>query len=113
MDDNLKPVPLVIQPDTPVSGFPFSDTPKQDEVSAKDMIPLDIDDHIPELPIEEARELYDIYFTISPPNGPALKDKNGFEVRFETHEEATEAIRKNKLPDDCNVIETRSLKPVN
>ena len=108
------------QPETPTvesqladAQISFAGKSVEPEVSAEDMIPEDIDDHIDELPLEKARELYDIYFVIMvSPTDPPLKDSNGFEMHFQSKELASEAAKKSKLPDSYVIAEMRSLKRI-
>lgn len=95
---------------------PLVQAPDEPEVTAEDLIPEDIDDEIEELPLDEAKELYniDLFIGEAHPGATPLKDKDGNEVHFENREDAEKAF--NKIPSDIRdqytIHETRSLKPV-
>lgn len=111
MDDDQQITEPVAQAMTPEL---LQTDPADKHITFEDMIAEDIDDKIPELPIEEAKKLYDISFkiaTIKDPMTP-LKHKDNTDATFETRDEAVAAIKTlGGNPDDYTIIETRSLKP--
>lgn len=113
--EEQKPVPPTVQSNPPVLELRFTDQHAEPEVTAEDLIAEDIDDLIPELPIEEAEELYNIVFVLIPSNGISnepLKRENGTPAEFDSFEAAEKAL--SKLGDrksDFQVMEQRHKKP--